>query len=105
MLIVDTKGFIENEYQTQQMVMREQDTQLSEVSQTIGVLKNMGVMIGDELDDHHEYVHFYFFETQNSMLSYEMLIYLQHELSFWILFKFTVKCIATVLPQFPSHVF
>eukprot|EP01147_Barroeca_monosierra_P010657 gene10657-2771_t len=50
----ENQGFIENEYQTQQMVMREQDTQLSEVSQTIGVLKNMGVMIGDELDDHHE---------------------------------------------------
>lgn len=34
-----------------QLIMREQDTQLEEVGQTIGVLKDMGRAIGDELED------------------------------------------------------
>ena len=52
----ENQGFIDGQQQSQQMVMREQDTQLQEVGQTIGVLKNMGVMIGDELDEHNECV-------------------------------------------------
>eukprot|EP00043_Microstomoeca_roanoka_P028212 m.17257 g.17257 ORF g.17257 m.17257 type:complete len:249 (-) comp8247_c0_seq1:163-909(-) len=47
----ENQGFIDSQHQTQQMIMREQDTQLEEVSQTVGVLKNMGIMISDELDD------------------------------------------------------
>eukprot|EP00730_Choanoeca_flexa_P014275 TRINITY_DN6181_c0_g1_i3.p1 TRINITY_DN6181_c0_g1~~TRINITY_DN6181_c0_g1_i3.p1 ORF type:complete len:248 (+),score=52.04 TRINITY_DN6181_c0_g1_i3:100-843(+) len=47
----DNQGFIDDQHQTQTMIMREQDQQLSEVGQTIGVLKQMGTMIGDELDD------------------------------------------------------
>ena len=50
----ENQGFIDGQQQSQQMVMREQDTQLQEVGQTIGVLKNMGVMIGDELDEHND---------------------------------------------------
>lgn len=46
--------FIDGESQRQEMIVREQDKQLSEVGQTIGVLKQMGEMIGDELDDQNE---------------------------------------------------
>jgi len=34
--------------------VREQDTQLEEVGQTIGVLRNMGQLIGDELESQNE---------------------------------------------------
>ncbi|EGD72394.1 hypothetical protein PTSG_00414 [Salpingoeca rosetta] len=50
----ENQGFIDDQQQSQQMVMREQDTQLQEVGQTIGVLKNMGIMIGDELDEQND---------------------------------------------------
>ncbi|EDQ91699.1 uncharacterized protein MONBRDRAFT_22769 [Monosiga brevicollis MX1] len=50
----DNQNFIDDQHQTQGMIMREQDTQLQEVGQTIGVLRQMGQMIGDELEDQNE---------------------------------------------------
>ena len=38
------------------MIMREQDSQLEEVGATIGVLKHMGTVIGDELEDQNQCV-------------------------------------------------
>eukprot|EP00041_Stephanoeca_diplocostata_P036465 m.1333534 g.1333534 ORF g.1333534 m.1333534 type:complete len:248 (-) comp24871_c0_seq8:3132-3875(-) len=43
--------FIDGQSQRQDMIMKEQDTQLTEVGETIGVLRNMGNVISDELDD------------------------------------------------------
>mgnify|MGYP000280083769 CR=1 FL=1 len=36
------------------MIMKEQDKQLDEVTDTIGILKEMGRTIGDELDEQAE---------------------------------------------------
>eukprot|EP00040_Diaphanoeca_grandis_P012464 m.63155 g.63155 ORF g.63155 m.63155 type:complete len:246 (-) comp23247_c0_seq1:129-866(-) len=47
----DNDAFIGDQGQKQTMIIKEQDTQLDEVGATIGVLKNMGVAISDELDD------------------------------------------------------
>eukprot|EP00037_Helgoeca_nana_P008055 m.72077 g.72077 ORF g.72077 m.72077 type:complete len:250 (+) comp18695_c0_seq1:321-1070(+) len=43
--------FIAGQEQQQKMVMREQDQQLSEVHQTVGVLKTLGEAISTELED------------------------------------------------------
>jgi syntaxin 6 len=43
--------FIQDQGQKQELIMREQDTQLEEVASTMGALKEMGAMIGDELED------------------------------------------------------
>lgn len=43
--------FIEDQSQKQELIMREQDTQLAEVSSTVGVLKDMGSRINNELED------------------------------------------------------
>eukprot|EP00038_Savillea_parva_P008851 m.179610 g.179610 ORF g.179610 m.179610 type:complete len:250 (+) comp14804_c0_seq1:347-1096(+) len=50
----ENDNFIKGQEQQQQLVMREQDQQLSEVHQTVGVLKTMGVAISTELDDQAE---------------------------------------------------
>eukprot|EP00051_Salpingoeca_urceolata_P019059 m.273437 g.273437 ORF g.273437 m.273437 type:complete len:245 (+) comp19339_c0_seq15:236-970(+) len=50
----ENQGFIGGQEQQQQTIMREQDTQLEEVGQTISNLKSMGRMIGDELDDQND---------------------------------------------------
>lgn len=50
----ENDGFIENQAQAQDLIMREQDSQLDEVGATIGVLKEMGQMIGNELDEQQE---------------------------------------------------
>eukprot|EP00052_Salpingoeca_macrocollata_P003227 m.34876 g.34876 ORF g.34876 m.34876 type:complete len:244 (+) comp13138_c0_seq4:62-793(+) len=50
----ENQGFIEDEQQRQQLLMREQDEQLGEVTQAIGVLRQLGETIGDELDDQNE---------------------------------------------------
>lgn len=46
--------FIADQSQQQAQIMREQDEQLSQVGETIGVLKNMGTLIGNELDDQNQ---------------------------------------------------
>lgn len=48
------QNFIENEEQAQATIMRQQDTQLEEVGQTINVLKTMGETIGQELDEQND---------------------------------------------------
>jgi len=47
-------AFIDDQAQKQEMIMREQDSQLEEVGATIGVLKHMGTVIGDELEDQNQ---------------------------------------------------
>lgn len=44
-------AFIQDQGQKQELIMREQDTQLEEVASTMGALKEMGAAIGDELED------------------------------------------------------
>ena len=51
---LECTGFIDDQQQTQSMIMQEQDQQLEEVGQTIGVLKQMGTMIGDELESQNQ---------------------------------------------------
>ena len=46
--------FIEGQGQRQDMIMQEQDKQLEEVGQTIGVLKHMGSLIGEELEEQND---------------------------------------------------
>ena len=50
------QGFIDDQQQSQTMIMREQDSQLEEVGQTIGNLRHMGEMINDELESQNECV-------------------------------------------------
>lgn len=45
------QDYIEDQEQQQRTIMRDQDTQLEEVGQTIGVLKSMGTLISTELED------------------------------------------------------
>eukprot|EP00118_Oscarella_pearsei_P024676 m.306573 g.306573 ORF g.306573 m.306573 type:complete len:251 (+) comp41361_c0_seq1:337-1089(+) len=47
----NNQDFIEEQVQQQQAVMKEQDVQLEMVGQSVGVLKQMGEQIGNELDD------------------------------------------------------
>ncbi|XP_065828933.1 syntaxin-6-like [Oscarella lobularis] len=47
----NNQDFIEDQFQQQQTVMKEQDEQLELVGQSVGVLKQMGEQIGNELDD------------------------------------------------------
>jgi syntaxin 6 len=49
-------GFIDGQQQSQTTIMREQDSQLEEVGQTIGNLRQMGEMISDELESQAECV-------------------------------------------------
>lgn len=44
-------NFIESSIQQQSQIMEQQDTQLNLVGQSIGRLKQMGTMIGEEVDD------------------------------------------------------
>lgn len=46
--------FIDGQSQQQSMIMKEQDTQLDEVGETIGVLKQMGTVIHNELEEQEE---------------------------------------------------
>jgi len=48
------QGFIDDQQQSQTMIMREQDSQLEEVGQTIGNLRHMGEMINDELESQND---------------------------------------------------
>jgi len=50
----ENDNFIAGQEQQQKMVMKEQDQQLGEVSQTVSVLKTMGDAISAELDDQAE---------------------------------------------------
>lgn len=47
----ENDNFIGGQEQAQSMIMKEQDQQLDEVTDTIGILKEMGRTIGDELDE------------------------------------------------------
>ena len=43
--------FIEREQQQQQMIMQNQDRQIEEVAVTVGNLREIAQVMGDELDD------------------------------------------------------
>ncbi len=48
---MNNSRFIESEQETQQLIMRDQDNQLEDVAVTVGNLKEIARVMGDELDD------------------------------------------------------
>jgi hypothetical protein len=48
--------FIDDQAMQQEVIIREQDSQLGEVAQTLGSLRSMGQAIGDELEDQNRSV-------------------------------------------------
>jgi syntaxin 6 len=47
----NNQDFIEEQLQQQQQIISQQDEQLEKVGQSVGVLKQMGEQIGDELEE------------------------------------------------------
>lgn len=50
-IINSNQSFIAEQFEQQQILVSQQDSQLEHVSHSVGVLKSMGRQIGDELDD------------------------------------------------------